>query len=353
MKRTLINLSLKGTGPQEAFDEIAKQAGVKFSTQGNLWEQDSMQEPIDVDFKDRPFWSAVRELCSEYKLQPQMNFNRTSARRIMLQQVYAGNNANVKRWDELPTAEAGGLLVQATGFNRQQNINYQNTEQSANYCSVTLLAYVDPAIRVSSFKGAAKVEEAVDDNGNSLVPDEKSRMSFGGNTERSMIYSVNVPLKYPQKNPGKKIVKLRCTLSLRGGDKVDTLAVEKPLEAGETSKQFGDLNVTFYSLKKTGNQDGARATYTLKVGFTRDSDDDNGGNNFWNLLQMSQLVDAKGKALNFNGGGGGNNNTFNATFTTRDDGEGASGEPVKWSLELPTGTKTIKVSVEFKDLPMP
>ncbi|MGA2441909.1 MAG: hypothetical protein ABSH08_13200, partial [Tepidisphaeraceae bacterium] len=47
---TLINLHLKQAVLQDVFNELARQAGVKFSTNGNIWDQDALQMPKDVDF---------------------------------------------------------------------------------------------------------------------------------------------------------------------------------------------------------------------------------------------------------------------------------------------------------------
>jgi hypothetical protein len=35
------------------------------------------------------------------------------------------------------------------------------------------------------------------------------------------------------------------------------------------------------------------------------------------------------------------------------NGAGASDVPAKWTIQLPTDTRAIKIPVEFKDLPLP
>jgi len=109
--------------------------------------------------------------------------------------------------------------------------------------------------------------------------------------------------------------------------------------------------VTFHSLKKIAN-----GMYELKIGITRD---DQGGNNAWNLVQTAQLLDSKGRAYNNNGGGGGGQGDmadYTVNYQPINNGQvddSPAGEPAKWVLELPTKSHTIKLPVEFKDLPLP
>lgn len=356
LSATLVSLSNDNATAEEAFLSIGRQAGVKFVTQPpNLWDSEEMAMPLALELKDRPFWSAVRELCTEANVQPNMHYggHGGDGRRVTLTSpTMMGGNPDSRPWSKLPTVEVDGMLVQATAFNRQQSVNYQFPGHSQNHSSVQLTVFVDPAIRVSSFNGGARVEAAVDDNGNSLVIDEKGRnmIHYGSNSQNGLVYTVQAQLKYPEKNPGKKITNLRCTLLLRGGDKVDSLTVDKPLEAAKVSKEFGDTTVTFHGLKKIDAPEGQPAQYQLRVGLTRD---DERGDDPWAVMRTAQLLDDKGVPLSFSGGGGGNN-IYTVTYAARNNDDGQpTGEPVRWMIELPTGTRAIRVPVEFKDLPMP
>ena len=190
----------------------------------------------------------------------------------------------------------------------------------------------------------------MDDAGHSMLPDGSNRVFYGGGQQPSLIYNGNVPLKYPD-NPGKKIADLKCTLQARGSDKVDTMTVDKPLTADESSKAFGSISINFHSLKKTGD-----GNYALKLSVSRD-DPENGGND-WPLLQRGQLTDENGRPFNYaGGGGGGNDGTGSATYTVNynsfNGGGGAPGEPAKWVIELPANSHAIRVPLEFHDLALP
>lgn len=276
--------------PQDVFDELGKQSGVKFSTNGNLWEQESMSAENDIDLTNRPFWSAVNQVCGLWNITPQMNYGMNNgSKRIMLQQVY-GNNAPTGEGQKskVPTFESEGFVVQAVSFNRQQSINYAAREQSQNFCSLQLMVFVDPSLHLLSFNQSARATEAVDDAGNSMVPDQRNNSFYGGSGQSSLIYSITVPLKFPDA-PGKKISRLKCVLAMRGSDSVDTMTVDKPLEAPESTKAFGDISVTFHSIKKSSNG------YELKIGVTNDGDNQ-GGNNFWNMIQ-SAVARREGQSL--------------------------------------------------------
>jgi hypothetical protein len=343
----VVNIHMKQALAEDVFDELAKQGGIKFSTNGgNLWEQDAMQSGIDIDLTNRSFWSATLECCDLWNLSIQPNYNNNGAgRRVMLQQL-----GPRRRQGKLPVCESQGFVVQAVAFNRQQTVNYTSPDNNQNYCSVQLTVYVDPSIHLQSLNQTVKADEAVDDGGHSMLPDANNNMFYGGGQAASLIYNCNVPLKYPD-NAGKKIADLKCTLQMRGSDKAETMTVDKPLTADESTKSFGALSITFQSLKKTGG-----GNYELKLSVSRD--DPNGGGNDWNLLQNGQLTDEKGRLFSYaGGGGGGNDGNGNASYTINynsfNGGETAHGEPAKWAIELPANAHTIKVPLEFKDLALP
>jgi hypothetical protein len=348
---TLINLHMKDAVAQDVFDELAKQSGIKFSTNGDIWDQPAMQDQNDVDLTDRPFWSAVNEMCVLWgvSIQPSMNnFGNPNTKRIQLNPAFGNGPKN-----KAPVFQSDGFLVRADSFNRQQSINYSAPDQSQNFCSVQVTVFVDPSIHLSSFNQNAKVDTAVDDASNSMLPTRSNNVFYGGGQQRSMIYTCTVPLKYPDQ-PGKKIAHLKFTLSMRGSDSMDSLSVDKPLDAQETSKDFGATTVTFHSMKKN-----AQGMYEVKVGVSQDNDQ--GGNNAWNLLQSAQLLDGKGHSFVYTGGGGGGGGPtdmaeYTVNYTGNNNGQAddkSDGEPAKWILELPTKTHAIRLPVEFNDLPLP
>jgi hypothetical protein len=362
---TLINMHLRKKLPQEVFEELSKQSGVSFEAVNDLWEQESMQNDLDVDLTDRPFWSAMNELCNVCGVMPQMQnyFNgygvNNGARRITL---YPANRGAANKV-ELPSFERDGFLVQATGFNRQQTINYNAPDNHIEFCSVQLMIYVDPAIHVSSIGNSFPATDAVDDHGHSMLLDPTTgSTSYGGSRQIGLVYPCNISLKYPQ-SAGKKIASLKFNLVLRGSTTVDKMFVDSPLDAAEVTKDFGDASIVFHSLKK-----GSRpASYDLKVGAIIDGQDNN--RDFYSLFQTAELLDSKGRPFTmFPGGGGGGNGTFEYTITYgtnpnrvgviggpvigRRQG-GAVGLPTKWVLELPTHPHSIQIPVELKDLPLP
>jgi hypothetical protein len=338
---TLINLHFKQAMPEDVFDELARQAGVRFSTNGNIWDQDSLQIPKDIDFTDRPFWSAVWQACGMWNLSIQQNYGENFARRIML---FSTGQLPGSDQRKLPSYETDGFVIQALSFTRQQNVNYAQPGKSSGFCTVHLRVYVDPALRVQSYDSAARTDQAVDDAGNSMTPNTNNRTGFGGSPPQSLLLDCDVPLKYPH-NPGKKIAHLKGNLQLRVVDKMDSLTINKPLEAALTSKTIGNITLTFYSLKKT-----AEANYQLSVTVAGSG---LGGEAVWLLLQNNErLLDDKGRQFHYVGG--------SSTWTqytvnyVRNVGENPPiGEPAKWLIELPSKSHTMRVPFEFKDLPLP
>ncbi|MGD0388849.1 MAG: hypothetical protein ABSC42_07840 [Tepidisphaeraceae bacterium] len=339
---TLINLHLKQAVAQDVFDELARQADVKFTTNGNIWDQDSLQIPKDVDFTDRTFWSAVWEACGLWNLSIQQNYSNDLTRRIML---FSTGQMPGGDMPKLPVYETDGFVIQALSFSRQQNVNYAHPGGASNFCNVQLRVYIDPALRVQSFNSAARTDQAVDDAGNSMKADVKSRMSFvGSSPPRSLLFDCNVPLKYPD-NPGKKIAHLKGSLQLRVADKMDSLTVDKPLAAAEISKSIGNRTVTFHSLKKM-----AEPNYQLSVSFDVNTI---GSDTVWQLLQNNaQLLDDKGRQFQ-EVGGSGTWNKYTVNYVRHAGEDSPIGDPVKWVIELPSKAHTMRVPFEFKDLPLP
>ena len=339
---TLINLHLKQAVAQDVFDELARQADVKFTTNGNIWDQDSFQIPKDVDFTDRPFWSAVWKACGLWNLSIQQNYSNDLTRHIML---FSTGQMPGGDMPKLPVYETDGFVIQALSFSRQQSVSYSQPGSATNFCNVQLRVYVDPALRVQSFNSAARSDQAVDDAGNSMTQNVNSRMPFvSSNLPRSLLYDCDVPLKYPD-NPGKKIAHLKGSLQLRVADKMDSLTIAKPLAAAETSKTIGNLTVTFHSMKKI-----AESNYQLTVSIVGNA---LGGETVWLLLQNDeQLLDDKGRQFHYVGGSSAWNR-YTVNYVRNAGEDPPIGDPAKWLIELPSKSHTMRVPFEFKDLPLP
>jgi hypothetical protein len=339
---TLINLHLKQAVAQDVFDELTRQADVKFTTNGNIWDQDSLQIPKDVDFTDRPFWSAVWEACGLWNLSIQQNYSNDLTRHIML---FSTGQMPAGDMPKLPVYEADGFVIQALSFSRQQSVSYSQAGSATNFCNVQLRVYVDPALRVQSYNSTARTDQAVDDAGNSMTQNVNGRMPFvGSSPPHSLLFDCDVPLKYPN-NPGKKIARLKGSLQLRVADKMDSLTIDKPLQAAQTSKTIGNITVTFYSLKKM-----AEPNYQLSVSFDVNTI---GSDTVWQLLQNNaQLLDDKGRQFQ-EVGGSGTWNKYTVNYVRHAGEDSPIGDPVKWVIELPSKAHTMRVPFEFKDLPLP
>jgi hypothetical protein len=337
---TLITINAHNMTPKETLDEIGKQAHVSFGLQGEMWNQQGIKKTIDVDLTNKPFWSAVDQVCEDANLQLQTNFSGSTSSVIMVSPLHGHQKAA-----PLPMFESQGLRVKAVSFNRNQTINFANPEQAQDNCSIQVAVYADPAMKISSLSQAISVTEALDDAGHSFLPEHHSANLFSGGVEKSLIYQRQVPLTYPD-GAGKKMSSLKFSMEMTVSDETDSLSIDKPLEAEETTKNFGDVSVTFHSLKKI-----SPGTYELKIGLT--SDKQHGGNMFA-IAQSAELLDAEGHAFrNYGGGGGGGRTVEYSLSYVSGNGDNTTGDPARWVVELPTKSHTVTVPVEFKDLPLP
>lgn len=348
-----INLDLDGAGAEEAFDQLAKQAGVELFTQdAQTWFN---ADPVVIKVQDGSFWPTFLDLCKQARLDFDANngFGRAGAIRI----YFSGNDTS--RYSKCPSVISEGFVIMATNANRNYTIDYANPpangDRPASF-SIQLLVFIDPARQVLHLAQPA-ITEAVDENGVSLMLPNNNSGGYDANEMGSLVRNSGIQLTYPA-NAGRKIARIKGSLRAMAASKYETITIDNLLTTQATKKSFPDYDVIIdQPTKPGGNQYQMKITFRMK---------DRGGvpglhqrqnyQNLWPLVGTMVITDAEGHRYSNNGGGGGGGDqvlTYNLSFSSFGGPDSGIGEPAKLTWRIPTQTREIRIPFEFKDLPIP
>src|SRR5262249_49520322 len=143
---------------------------------------------------------AMKEICNKIGVSPQNNGMERDV-------VIMDRNAGGRIWGEAPYVTSGPFLVVANYINRSNYVDLNQPKNVRRNCNVQLTIYAEPKMRVLQGSYNARIDEAIDDKGNSLVVPGAAgdnQMQAGG----SWVWSLSANLM-PQPNTGDHIAKLR------------------------------------------------------------------------------------------------------------------------------------------------
>jgi hypothetical protein len=336
---TPITVQLQNVPPKAVFDEIARQTGQPFLTQpANLWER-SPGAPIGVDVKDQPFWVAMKDVCGKAGISLKYPTD-TAEPRVIL----ARDNQD---WTTYPTVTSGPFMVSLIGLHRASTVDMRKPRdvQRTFYAKFTI--FCEPRFRLLRAPLVARIEEATDDKGNSLVPAAATETPM--NFVSSWVYNVEGRLEQP-KEPGTRIVKLRGSVNFVAQTKSETIEVSDPLTSPNTTVNLPGRKIVIKEVRRGAEE------YEATVALIRDGLPAAQWENATFPGNALRLVDGDGKqvvARGFGVGGKSDESTFVFRFEKEPPRGSRIGRPVKLVWEVPTETRELPVAFEFKDLPMP
>ena len=379
---SLITMHVKDMPVRDAFAELSRQAGATLQPMPTeLWDLKTWPK-ITVDLNREPFWSALRTMGAQAGVEL-----RQWSEGLRLMQSGAGGQSGGR------FVVSGPFLVTLLRCSRTQVIEYglPGGENPTSDFQVFFSATAEPKLRVLRAAYSARLDEATDDRGNSLLahPDDNGAnnngdltrvLEAGFATGAGGTWQFSARLGYPQ-NMGKRLVTLRGSVNVLLQTHVETIEIPAVLSAANTSRTAGGLRLTVTEAKKSGDRYDITATIARDV-----SGGGSGGDVEWERVQQSlndlKLIDAQGRPLvrsnlasglanesfelnmsftrgdllNLGGGGGGGAGRLRDGAAAR----GAAGaavdgpiDPVKLVWQVPTETKEINVPFEFKDVPLP
>jgi hypothetical protein len=346
---TLVNANFSNTPAMQAFADMAKQTGYKIELYqggggpnrfGNVTYKASAQ----------PFWAVMREICTRGNVGLYMWGDEDHDRIPILPSNYGDQNMF-----KASASVMGPYITIVTYLERVNTVNLAHPEKTERHIQIQMVTFAEPKAVPVQASWEASIDEAVDDNGNSMMPTAENRNNRNMQGSRGVSWQSNTNLPYPETNPGKRIAKLRghsTAVVQLGSEPID---VPDPLKAAEMTKTVGGQRFTFKSLKKVDGQEGQ---YELSVVFYRDGKDPETFNQMWQMTPNLKLTDAKGEVFRFGGGGGngdGEKITRQFRFYNRNGGRNAApaAEPAKLVITVPSATQQVNVPFELADLPLP
>jgi hypothetical protein len=332
-----ITLHVKDAPASQVMAEISRQSFAPLQTiPDNLWKQESFPK-LALDVDREPFWKVMPDVCQKLGI----DF-RPAAGGMRLMHTGGMRTEGVSEVD-------GAFLVVATGINYTRSKSFaRQGEQSRFGMNLTVLP--EPKLTVLRGAGTVSVDEAMDDKGNSLVPDKASAAVWGGYGGFGG-WNLYVQLRYP-KEIGTRLTRFKGSTSFLIQLESERVEIPDLTSLRPTTRLVHNLQATFEQMKKAAAGD----VWQLHIRVDRPNF---GGPEWQQFMDVAQnrlkVLDLDGNPLTRRGTSTNvNNNTVEMTleFVQSTAGGRMTGPPSRLVWEVPTKTREITVPITFHDLPL-
>lgn len=344
---TLLTMHFKDAPAQQVLDSIEAQAHTRFNTEGFLLPP---SRTLSVEADRRPFWEVMGQVCTELGLAP--TYEDRSSNQIRLQR-------SPQNWlTRAPHQFVGPFVVSVLDVHRSRRIDLTGTRGLDDRFGVQMVLNPEPKVTVTTVS-RLDLRAATDDAGNSLLPPTGAAaarfISYGSSRPAQQI---EVPLLYPEK-PGSRITVLRGRFQVGIGQDIRRFQVDELLGTMKVTTPIADgPAIEVQASKSTGD------TCILTVTLKRNGQPLDRWQAMTNHVANIALEDSDGNRMSTNGwSGSGGDDEFKYTGHYRQTqfparfgqalGPKRLGEPTRLVWDVPTKVKTIKLDIEFRDLPMP
>jgi hypothetical protein len=338
---SLITLHMKDAPAEAVYSEIARQAMVRMAPPAGS----SLVPNVSIDVEQQPFWRVIHQLAGQTGLAP-APMSAGFEREIRL----IGNPG----WAKARSCISGCVLFIADSVSFNQSFNYISQQQTQSSISLRITAYVDPKIEVLELV-ALHLDEAVDENGNSILINLKYGEALSGGTGPPGPLSGSIRLAYSPEI-GKRIARLKGSARFALCTKRETWEVADIRNAKDVVRK---MSPGTYTIRGLESQADSPSAYNLTIeieqaGGTRSLSP---LTRYYVLNPGLRLLDADGQAYRSGGGGGGTagGGPLRYTFGFRDPAnEGQKlGPPARLIWNIPVEMKELVVPLELNDLPIP
>jgi|GEM_PF-2897659 len=353
---TLITLHMKNVPAAEVLAEINKQASFRITA----LPANSLKEAISLDLDQTPFWPAMAQFFSLTRTEPGNTIESSEAFSIRAMAPGAGDFGAAMQ-------NSGMFCFVPTLI--QSNRNVRNTAStSSGEDTLAFQILVDPKMRVTQWQQPV-LESAEDENGLSLMPTRPPVRTISSAGEITAFQLV-APMHFPPQR-GKRVADVRGSFVLSAATTVGHIVVPDVAQAvGKTISKAG-RTLTIDSISADTKAPHIRVTFTRVPG--------SGLKNREILSELAGLrcMDATGKIIAMSGSSDSKDPDFltmdyfpqrpaaaRAGATTRAGAQlplpsqtQAASSPIKMPLKMtwdfPANEKSMNVTFEFKDIPLP
>jgi len=353
---TLVTIKMDNVPTRDVFKEFSKQGGIAIEAQWDFWNQNygggnnSPLKKTSIDIKDQPFWPALFEFAK--KVHVNVNLNGGNQRQVYL---YPGGGGS--QFDG-PKFTSGPITFSLQGIYREINFSPNPTKSMR----MQIQALLDPKVNVLDGSYYIKVTKADGDKGTSVMPANQQDNNATSGYNGMQLY-MQAPLNY-ESGTNTKIAEFKGSARLRIRSGVAKLEIPDIKNSAGKTFTAGPWTVTVNSFKEIGDKNNPQ--WELK--FTAETKEGPPPGEPWSYPGQGSmsLLDTNGETFNHYGNsmnGGPQRLEETLTFgkqrvsrsrrASASQPSSASPEPDKFIWEITTGTRNIRVPVEFTDIPIP
>ncbi|MEZ0266676.1 MAG: hypothetical protein ACAI43_18255 [Phycisphaerae bacterium] len=240
---SLVTLKLENAPPQKVFEEIAKQGKTEFSVSPAKTFWNTTTAPLSVAIDNQPFWLAMKDACGKAEVSLKYATDTAEPRVILAR--------DKQNWTQLPSVTSGPFLVSLRGLQRSSTVDMHKPSDVQRSLVAKLTVFCEPRVRLLRGSMVAKVEQAADDKGNSLVRKTPDADAETMNFVTSWVYNLDAPLEYPPKDgAGAKLPVLKCSAKFVAQVKSETIEIADPVASKGASKSVAGRKITLKELRR-------------------------------------------------------------------------------------------------------
>jgi hypothetical protein len=357
LSATMVSAEFKNVPALKAFAELAQKSGYTIEPYDGGGTNPTRYGNVTATITNQPFWFAVREVCTRGNV-GLYYYGGEEPDKIQLMPSNYGQQHMLKAAASIQ----GPYMTIVTYLTRVNSVAMGTPDKVDRKVNLQIQTFAEPKARPMHYSYQPVIDECVDDNGNSMIPDAKDE---GGRQQhmqssRGVSFNGHVSLPYPTTNPGKRIARLRGHIDAKVQLSSEPWEIADPLKASETSKTVGGKKYTFKSLTKNDN-----GQYNLQIIMYRGDNEDQRTfqQTAFSVEPVLKLTDAGNTRYQSHSSGGssdGEKVTRHFTFARRGSGGRASAgaaadapDPTKLVIELATTTQDVAIPFELVDLPLP
>ena len=357
---SVLTLHVKNAALKDVFADISRQCGADLKPlPPELWELRPWPK-VTFDFDNQPFWVVMRTIAEQTGIE-----------------LKAWNNDGLHLIQGAPAAAAaagrwtvtGPFLITLHRASRNQSIDYGANDAVNSDFALTFSGVAEPKLHVVRASYLAKLDEATDDRGNSLIAGDEADdsvrrggldLAFTGNNTGQWQFTARLA---NVKNMGTRLVALRGSAMVQLQTRAETLEIPNILSASNVSRSAAGVTLTVREAKKVADRYELSLVVTRASGPPAGAADNMVDSLDWQRVQQSladiRLVDEQGHTLergSFSSGGNDQSTEVTMSFTAIDatpGSRGATGEPSKLLWRLATEVKDVVIPFEFKNVPLP
>ncbi|MCS7033620.1 MAG: hypothetical protein NZ561_06445 [Phycisphaerae bacterium] len=251
-----------------------------------------------------------------------------------------------------PGTVAGPLWITASRLYHQRSIDFNQGALRTSDFGLTLHVVAEPKLRLMPGPATLRLTCAVDDRGNSMLPEGPFCETYGGGTP---YWSFTTRLRWPEQ-PGVRIRRLAGVIGFVAASRFETLESTELNELKDVAVSNGRSRLLLRQVTRNGSR------YEVSLAAIAPPGDSAEYNRLQQLLSAVdlRLLDGKGQSIlrssgpNFTTTDSPNTLEFSLVFDRNlSDGRPTPAPAARLIWQVPIETRALEIPFELVDLPLP